>query len=377
MAKDPLSDFWLYFLWITNHKQENHLILHRFSYKVMMQSTLGVLVLLTVFSAAIMACPEAQFVTGPVYAGCTSNMLNVGCGQNAWGGFVGANLQTIVQTPPPPLTKSGTGALHIDNSVISGGFGFQTSSPPTMNLWAGSSALVNASLLTPGYQFAGDTFELSFDVYAVSSTPDGFFVSISMWNNIYPQLEDRDTYLALEYGFGSFHLLTYDDADGDNAQNFTLAPQQWHHVLQRCVFNNNATANDICSTYVNGTFVIQSTGWREATHDGVAEPHNYVEFRMARDPSYYGYPVAAVQGVQIDNYRQRIYNSTNPSSQYRYETNFDVAAANVDGCQRFPVQNGGTCILPGGTAIGSNGERSVVCAAGFTGPSCEFTAPPC
>lgn len=328
-------------------------------------------------------CPTfTPFVTGPIYAGCTSNSINQNCGQNQWGGFVGANLQTLVATPVPSQVESGSGVLHIDNSVISGGFGFQTQSPTTINLWAGSVELINASLIAPGYQFGGDTYEFAFDVYAIAPVADGFFMSISLWNNLYTPLEDRDTYLAVEYDDTSLHLYTLNDGNGNGKQTVVLAAQQWHHIVQRCVFNNNVTANDDCFLYVNGSLVITFTSWRQyhvanAVQSGgnlaeTSEPHNFVEFRLSRDPSFYGKSVTAVKGVQIDNFEQSIYNSTNPSSFYRYSTSFDVADSNVNGCERYPVLNGGTCVLPGGTAIGSNGTRLAQCSTGFGGPSCEF-----
>lgn len=251
-----------------------------------------------------------------------------------------------------------------------------------LNLWAGSVELINASLIAPGYQFGGDTYEFAFDVYAIAPVADGFFMSISLWNNLYTPLEDRDTYLAVEYDDTSLHLYTLNDGNGNGKQTVVLAAQQWHHIVQRCVFNNNVTANDDCFLYVNGSLVITFTSWRQyhvanAVQSGgnlaeTSEPHNFVEFRLSRDPSFYGKSVTAVKGVQIDNFEQSIYNSTNPSSFYRYSTSFDVADSNVNGCERYPVLNGGTCVLPGGTAIGSNGTRLAQCSTGFGGPSCEF-----
>lgn len=82
-------------------------------------------------------CVSVDFIVDPIYQGCTSNVNNLGCGQNGWGGFQGSNLNTDVQTPPSNLVFSGDGSFHIDNQVISGGFGFQTTGPLTTPYYAG------------------------------------------------------------------------------------------------------------------------------------------------------------------------------------------------------------------------------------------------
>lgn len=310
------------------------------------------------------------FFVGAIYAGCTSNTQNLGCGQNGWGGFEGAQLHTTIQTPAPPLVLTGSGVLHLDNQIASGGFGFQTTGPLTTT-WAGSVGLV--PLVNPVQIYGGDTMEFGFDMYFVSPVPDGFFVSVSMWNNFYPPLQDRDTYLAFENApppsGGGSRLYTLDSGSGINLQEYPLGVKQWYHIRYRCTFVSNYSLPDPCETYVNGTLVIVSESWKRNTHTE-AEPHNYIQFRLSRLPSFYGLPDSGALGMQVDNYYQMIYNRSTPNIvSSLYATGFE--ACDIDCCQQSPVQNGGTCVML------SAGVCNYTCASGFTGSVCQTKITAC
>lgn len=341
-------------------------------------------------------CPATSWLVNYTYLGCTSNSINIGCGQQQWGGFDSGdptiNLHSLIQTPAAPLVLSGNGVLHMDNAIIDTGFGFQPKAQPAVPLdtWAGAVEL--SGLTDPASApYGGDTFEFSFDFFFVSPVADGFFMSLSLWSDVAGSGGggDRDTYLAFENtpvaGPGPFNvdgarLYTADGGSLDNAAAFAVQRRVWYHLRYRCTFNGSPVLPDPCQTFINGTLVLNSTSWKILQHSGVPEPHNYLEFRMSRPTSQYGLLSNETLGIQIDNYNQQVYNLSLPSKvATNYSTGFEVCATNVDGCQQYAslIQNGGTCVLPGGTAVGSNGQFTVLCPAGFAGTYCQLVADAC
>jgi hypothetical protein len=324
------------------------------------------------------------FTVNYTFAGCDSNTINVNCGQNGWGGFYVTDpterINTLVQTPPAPLVLTGNGALHIDNQVTSGGFGFQPDSAlaDQKNTWAGAIDLAGTTSPADA-PYGGNTMEFEFDLYFVSAVADGYFTSLSLWSNVLAGGGDRGTYLALEnapnctggctFPLDGARVYTLDNADGTNPQEFRLNRQQWYHVLYRCTWYNSTVPTQPCETHVDGALAIKSGSLASN------QPFNYLQFRVSRDPSFYSLPIGGSKGVQIDNFEMRIYNISLPSQLATdYSTGFEVCPANVDGCQQNAarIQNGGTCTLPGGTALGSNGAFTVTCPSGFVGQFCQY-----
>lgn len=338
-------------------------------------------------------CPATSWLVNYTYLGCTSNMINVACGQQQWGGFDSGdptiNLHSFIQTPEVPLVLSGNGVLHMDNANIDTGFGFQPKVQPAVPLdtWAGAIEL--SGLTDPASApYGGDTFEFSFDFFFVSWDADGFFVSASLWDGL-GEDGDRNTYLAFENspaaGPGPFNvdgarIYTADGGSLQNAAAFALQRRVWYRLRYRCTFNGSPVLPDPCQTFINDTLVLNSTSWKITTHGGVPQPLTYLEFRMSRPTSQYGLPSNGTLGIQIDNYNQQVYNLTRPSKvATNYSTGFEVCAANLDGCQQHAsqIQNGGTCVLPGGTAVGSNGQFTVLCPVGFAGTYCQLVTDAC
>lgn len=325
-------------------------------------------------AAAAVNCDTGAFWTvNYTYTGCSvPGATSPGCGQNGWGGPSTVILNSVIQTPSAPMVLSGNGVMHLDNRVITASDSAQqlTTLVVPNGAWAGG--------CTTACSGGGDTLEIQFDVYFAAPTADGFFVAILFASST---TGGNGTYLALEsspansaglFAEDSARLYTIDSAAGSHPQQVRLERQHWYTIRYRCTFDADPNASEPCYTFVNDTLAIVSTTWK------VAQRYDYARFSMTRAPAFYGLLNSQAQGVQIDNFFMKVYNISDPERPAaNYSTGFEVCPANVDGCQQaLPfIRNNGTCQLPRGTALGSNGDFTVTCPYGFVGTYCEFRDP--
>jgi Notch-like protein len=317
-------------------------------------TNINLVVLLVALATTAAAASECSWTVNYTYAGCVVTGTTFGCGQNGWGGPSDVLVNAVVQTPLEPLVKTGNGVMHLDTRIVTA----SSDSPQPTSVQASSFAGSDA-------RSGGDTIETQFDVYFVSAAADGFFTALTFASPTNP----NGTFLALENSPTQSYarLYTTDSAAGSNLRQFPLGRRQWYTIRYRCTFSGGS---EPCYTYVNGTLVITSQTWTPG------QTYNHVRFGVSRAPSFYGLPDSGSQGVQIDNFKLKIYNISDPTRlASNYSTGFEVCPANVDGCQQAAtlMQNNGTCVLPGGTSIGSNGRFNTICPGQrFVGTYCQY-----
>jgi hypothetical protein len=174
--------------------------------------------------------------------------------------------------------------------------------------------------------------EVSFFIRtADAANADGSSFTLSLS----PTSADRHTYLRfindddVDGGFQAFAI------DGVNLDQIhvvknNISRNQWHHIR---INNRNVdglggggSANDVVEVYFDGVLASTHSTW-EAWRVALPATTLSVErslFRISAGAGSFG-AFAAPQGFYVDDYTQKIYDSTNPGSILaEYKTGFEI-----------------------------------------------------